>query len=102
MSTLSPDQTTDKPAHGDVGTRGTALYDLSLRGVLEPGSNGQFVAINPDTGDYAVASTSGDALRALYARHPDCSLMVRRIGSEPQHGLAARLLAGDAHARQTQ
>lgn len=90
---LSPNQLSNKPAHNDIGTRGTALYDLALCARLEPNYNGQFVAIHPDTQDYAVASTSGDALRALYARHPEGGLMVRRIGSEPEHGLAARLLA---------
>jgi len=94
MSMLSPNSFSDKPAPSDIGARGTALYETALRAKLEPNHNGEFVAIHPDTHDYAVASTSGDALRALYARHPEGGLMVRRIGSEPQHGLAARLLVG--------
>lgn len=92
---LSPNHLSEKPARDDIGARGTALYDLTLRAKREPGHNGQLVAIHPDTGNYAVAPTSGDALRALYAQHPNGGLMVRRIGSEPQHGLAARILAGD-------
>ena len=99
---LSPNQLSDKPAPSSIGTRGTALYESTLQARLEPDYSGQFVAVHPDTQDYAVASTSADALRALYARHPEGGLMVRRIGSEPEHGLAARLLAGDANARQAQ
>ncbi len=94
MSMLSPNPYSDKPAHNDIGTRGTAFYDLALYARLEPDHNGQFVAIHPDTQDYAVAPTSGDALRAQDARHPEGGLVVRRIDSEPEHGLAARLLVG--------
>lgn len=99
---LSPHQSSETPSRSDIGTRATAFYDQTLRALLEPRQNGAFVAIHPDTQDYAVALSSGGALRALYARHPDGALLVRRIGSEPQHGLAARILAGDMTVPQSE
>ncbi len=54
-----------------------------------------------DTGEYAVARSSGEAMRAMRRRHPaDGRLYVRKIGSEPEWGLAARILTSDMIAAQ--
>ncbi len=78
----------------ELTRRGLAVYETRLRALLEPDSNGQFVAIHPATADYAVASSSGDALRAMHRKRPGAQFLVLKIGPEPEHGLASRLLAG--------
>ena len=65
----------------ELGQRGAAFYDAHLKAILEPAHDREFVAIHPDTGDYAVARWSGDAVRALRARHPEGSMWIRKIGS---------------------
>lgn len=85
----------------ELGRCGAAFYDAHLRAILEPAHDKEFVAIHPDTGDYAVARWSGDAMRALRARHPEGSMWIRKIGSEPEYGLAARLLAAEMQAGKT-
>ncbi len=80
----------------DLARRGLAIYDEQLRPLLEPKHNNQYVAIHVPTADFAVARSSGDAMRDVLRRHaPDGQLVVRKVGPEPDYGLAARVLAGE-------
>lgn len=79
----------------DVSRRGKAIYE-ARKAALEPQFNNQYVAIHVDTEDQAIARTSSAALRAMRQRHPaDDRLYLRRIGTEPEYSLAARILASD-------
>lgn len=71
--------------------RGLAIYEEKLKPILEPEFDKKYVAIHVDTEDYEVADSSGNAMRK---RHPEGRLLMRRIGNEPEWGLAARILAG--------
>lgn len=83
-------------ALSDLSRRGLAIYDAKLRAILEPEQNNRYVAIHVPTADYAVGPSSGDAMRAMLQRRPaDGQLVIRRIGPEPDYGLAARALAGE-------
>lgn len=83
----------------DLSRLGLAIYDQNLKSLLEPEYDNQFVAIHVDSGDYEVAKSSGNAMRAILARHPiDGRLVIRKIGSEPEYGLAARILVGEMMA----
>jgi hypothetical protein len=77
-------------ATDDSVDRARTIYDSQLRERLEPEYNGQWVAIHPDTGDYIVERRFGKAFRALKAKHPDGSVVVRYIGIADA-GLRARL-----------
>jgi hypothetical protein len=80
----------------DLTELGLALYERELKPRLEPRYDGQFVAIHVDSGDYEVARSSADAMRAILKRHPvDGRLVMRKIGDEPEYGLAARIIAGE-------
>lgn len=86
-------------AFEELGQRGLAIYDKKLKSLLEPQDNNRFVAIHVDTADYATARFPGAAVRILLDRHaPDGHIVVRRIGPEPEHDLAARILAGAMRA----
>ncbi len=85
----------------ELSRRGLAIYEEKLKAGLEPDQNGQFVAIHVPTGDYAVGRSSADATRQLLKAHPpDGQLVIRKIGPEPEYGLAARYLAGEMLAAQ--
>jgi hypothetical protein len=77
----------------EVSRRGLAIYEDRLRTILEPEANGKVVAIDVDTGDYAVADTSPAAMRLMLRRNPDAVLVMRTIGPERRHGLVARALS---------
>jgi hypothetical protein len=74
---------------------GREIYETRLRTELEPAFDNQFVALHVDSGDYTVARSSGDAIRALAKRHDDFHFYVRKIGREPENSLSARILSSD-------
>lgn len=96
--------TAQESTHGgasasDLTQLGLAIYETKLKPLLEPQEDGKFVAIHVDTEDYAVASSSGRAMRALLQRHPvDGRMVIRKIGPEPEYGLLARMIAGELMA----
>ncbi|MDQ2686611.1 MAG: hypothetical protein M3Y28_01960 [Armatimonadota bacterium] len=96
---ITQDTESDGAGAGDLTRLGLAVYDAKLKPLLEPKDDGKFVAIHVDTEDYAVASSSGRAMRALLLRHPvDGRMVIRKIGPEPEYGLLARMIAGELMA----
>ena len=83
----------------DASRRGLALYESRLKAKLEPEYDNQFIAIHPDSEDYAVADSRGNALRAIRRPHPAGRLLLMKIGSEPEYGLAARILMSEMRER---
>lgn len=78
-----------------------ALYEDKLKAILEPEFLGQVVAIHPESGEYAVARNSPNAMRAMRARHIDGFLLLLDIG--PVAGddtLTLRMLANERLAGQ--
>ncbi len=82
----------------EVSRRGLEIYEARLKPLLEPLRNGEKVAIHVESGDYAVARTTGEALRTLRARYSSGPMVLMKIGPEPEHGLEARLLRKPAPA----
>lgn len=88
------------PEMDEATRRALALYEARFKSVLEPQHNGQFVAIHPDSEEYVVAPTSGDAMRAMYRRHPEGQVLLHLIGpASAESGLAARMLGTRLAAR---
>lgn len=79
----------------DVSRRGMAIYESILKAKLEPEHNNKYIAIHPDSEDYALARTTGEAMRAIRKVHSEGGLLLMKIGPEPEYGLAARILAGE-------
>ena len=100
MSTItsSPLTATTDEEREALSRRGLAIYDEKLKPILEPRFDKKYVAIHVDTEDYAVARSSGNAMRAIRERHPEGWLVMKRIGNEPEWGLAGRILAGELAA----
>lgn len=81
----------------ELTNRGLAIYE-KLKPVLEPEYDRKFVAIHVETEDYEVASSTGNAMRAIRKRHAEGFLLMMKIGNEPEWGLAARLFGGQMMA----
>jgi len=56
------------------------LYDSRLKELLEPGSNGRFVAIEPQTSSYFLGNTIIEALEKAELGFPNADFHVVRIG----------------------
>ena len=77
-----------------LSERGLTVYEQRLKPLLEPRHNNEFISIHVESEEYALGTSSGDALRAIRRRRPQGWLVTLKIGGEPEWGLAARLLVG--------
>lgn len=102
MSATTPNPLTTMTDEKDdvLYQQGLAIYDETLKSVLEPTYNNQYVAIHVASGEHAVAKSSGDAMRAMRKRQPEGPLVIMQIGPEPEWSLAGRFLAGQMAAGQ--
>jgi len=64
----------------DVARRATQLYDEKLREQLERTHLHDFVAIEPDSGEYFLGKTLSDAIQASRAAYPDRLAFAMRVG----------------------
>lgn len=64
----------------EFSRRGKALYEGRIKPLVEAGNKGKIVAIDIDSGDYAVADSTMAASDALRARQPDAQIWQERIG----------------------
>lgn len=69
-------------ADSTIAEEGQRLYDRELRSFLEPDRDGQFVAIEPESGRYFLAETGIQALRAAKNEMPDRLFYLVRVGSD--------------------
>jgi hypothetical protein len=70
-----------------VVRRGREIYDRDLRAKLEASDRGRFAAIDPASGDYAVADDELGAVRALRENRGDVRPYIVRIGSKAAYRL---------------
>ena len=64
----------------DVVRRATQLYEEKLRENLEKTNMNDFVAIEPDSGEYFFGKTLSEAIQASRAAHPDRLAFAMRVG----------------------
>lgn len=64
----------------DLVRRATQLYEEKLRHKLERTNRDDFVAIEPDSGDYFFGKTLSEAIQASRAAHPDRLAFAMRVG----------------------
>ena len=64
----------------DVVRRATQLYEEKLRATLEKTNLNDFVAIEPDSGEYFFGGTLSAAIQASRAAHPDRLAFAMRVG----------------------
>ena len=66
----------------DVARRAKQLYEHALRKKLETTNMNDFVAIEPDSGDYFIGKSLSEAIQASRADHPDRLAFVMRVGHD--------------------
>ena len=74
--------------------RGQHTYRQVLASILEPSHDGEFIAIEPDSGQYFLEKTATGALVAARSAMPDKLFDLTRVGRETAHtvgGHAARV-----------
>lgn len=59
------------PEIRELADKATAFYDRRLRPRLEKAHRGEFVAIEPESGDYFLARGFDEAIEAARAANPD-------------------------------
>ena len=69
----------------DVARRAKQLYEETLRAKLEATNMNDFVAIEPDSGDYFFGKTLSEAIqasRAAHPAHPERLAFAMRVGHD--------------------
>lgn len=64
----------------EVVRRATQLYEEKLRESLEKTNLHDFVAIEPDSGEYFFRKSLSEAIQASRAAHPDKLAFAMRVG----------------------
>lgn len=64
----------------DFARRAEAIYATRLRAVLEPDHLDEFVAIEPESGDYFLGRTLSEAAQAARRSHPERWTHTMRVG----------------------
>ena len=59
---------------------GKEIYERDIRPLVEPDHRGQVVAIDVDSGEYAIADTASVAAKRLRAQRPDAGVWLMRVG----------------------
>lgn len=65
----------------EFARRGDEIYENALRSTLESGHEGEFIAIDIETGAYEIDRDELSASDRLAARIPNAQIWLRRIGS---------------------
>jgi hypothetical protein len=79
----------------EVAERGTEMYETKIRRLVEGDNIDRYLAIDVETGDYAVADQRHDACKVLREKNPSAQLWGLRIG----HVAAASFGGGDTREK---
>lgn len=63
-----------------IASRGEELYQQNIRANVEADHKGRFLAMDVETGDYAIADEDLDATDRLLSKRPDALVYGLRIG----------------------
>jgi len=85
MSTLQP-----RYSKEEFARRGAEIYERQVRSQVEEGNQGKIVAIDVETGAFAVADDLLTASDRLLARYPDAQTWFVRIGHRAVHRFGSR------------
>ena len=73
------------PTHRTVeetASLGDEIYERDIRPHVEPEHVGEVIAIDVDSGDYALADSASAAAKRLRERRPDAQVWLMRVGYE--------------------
>lgn len=75
----------------DIARRGDEIYDQQVRAHVKAGNEGNVVAIDVETGAYAVGKTALAASKRLRSQHPEAEIWFVRIGHRALHRIGIGL-----------
>ncbi len=64
----------------EIGRLGQDIYDRQIRPLVEPEHRGEVVAIDVESGDYALGEDPLQASKHLHQRRPDAQIWFMRVG----------------------
>ncbi len=76
----------------ELTTLGMKFYEEKLKLILEPGHNGEFVAIEPYSERYFIGETNTKAMLNALDKMPDSKFYFVRIGYEYAHKIGGSSL----------
>ena len=74
----------------EIARRGEELYERSVRAQVEPESDGRFLAMDVDSGDYEIADEAIAATTRLRKRRPGAVTYLVRVGYPTAFRLGGR------------
>jgi hypothetical protein len=74
----------------EFARRGHEIYESRVRSLVEEGNHGKIVAINIETGAFAVGDDSLSAAKELLKSQPDAQIFGIRIGHRAVHRFGFR------------
>jgi hypothetical protein len=91
-----------RPNSIETARRGRELYEREISSHVEndPANKGKLLALDVDSGDYSLAATSLDAVRALKARRPNARAHLIRVGSPTAVRIGAGLRLATMESRE--
>jgi len=63
-----------------LARKGKELYETKLKKLLESEHKGEYIAIEPESGDYYLGRTMSEAYEKAAAAHPDKKFYLARVG----------------------
>jgi hypothetical protein len=75
----------------EIAARGDEIYDKQIRDAVEPAHVGKVVAIDVDSGAYAMGENELVASRLLRQRLPDSQIWLRRVGNPSLHRIGRHI-----------
>ena len=71
------------PAQDELVQAAEQLYATRLKSQLEPAHDGEFIAIEPVSGEYFLGKTLSEAIQAARRTHPTRLPYAMRVGTHP-------------------
>lgn len=66
----------------EITRQGKAFYESKLRSTLEATNLGDYVAIEPESGDYFLGKSLSEAIQSSRAAYPDRLPFATRVGED--------------------
>ena len=74
----------------EAGILGDEIYERDIKPQVEDAYHGKIVAIDVDSGDYAIGDTVSDASKRLRKRLPDADVWSVRVGYQTLRNFGGR------------
>ena len=80
----------------EVARRGDEIYDRQIRSLVEEGNRGKVVAVDIESGAYAIAENALSASRQLLVQAPNAEIWCVRVGSRALYRMGGTSLRSQA------